>query len=124
MANGFMDRPTHGGYLSIPGLSDDVTKGWFMPNFRDSLLSVPRLCDTGHTVFFDRSGVYVHKDGKVVLQGVRDTRTGLWEVPKQAERVRTAYTAHDAQPQVSRYQPVDTRTNVQYNRACMIHEVQ
>ena len=45
------------------------------------LLSVGKVCDTGCVVLFTKDGCYFFKDRKILLQGLRDTRSGLYLLP-------------------------------------------
>jgi hypothetical protein len=54
---------------TIPGLT------------HSSLISIGTLCDAGCTAEFDQTKVVVKYQNKNILEGPRDTRTGLWRIP-------------------------------------------
>jgi hypothetical protein len=54
---------------TIPGLS------------HSSLISIGKLCDAGCTAEFDNTKVIVKFNNKNIIEGPRDTRTGLWRIP-------------------------------------------
>jgi hypothetical protein len=55
---------------TIPGLS------------HSSLISIAgKLCDAGCTAEFNNAKVIVKYNNKHILEGPRDTRTGLWRIP-------------------------------------------
>ena len=65
--------------------------------FKDSdlqrpLLSVGKACDAGCGVYFTKGACYFVKDRELLLQGKRDTRTGLYLLPKKSNQgVRLAF---------------------------------
>jgi hypothetical protein len=73
-------QPTHIGQLPIGNLPPLATTTHLLPLFRDSLLSIPVLCDHGCTATFDEEHVTITKNNKLILQGPRDPRTRLWKI--------------------------------------------
>ena len=68
--------------LELPALPLPERKASVFKQMRKPLLSVPVLTDSDCTVLFDKHEVIVsNPDGKTVLQGDRDAKTGLWLVP-------------------------------------------
>ena len=38
------------------------------------------MCDVGYKATFDREKVFILEDEKVILEGERNIKTGLWEI--------------------------------------------
>ena len=72
---------THTCTLLLPHLPKAATTAHILPGLSHSLLSIGKFCDTGMTATFDKHGVAIWHDDKTVLQGHRDTTTGLWMLP-------------------------------------------
>lgn len=81
LPDGSTSPATHRGKLPLPTLPSAARDCLLMPAFEAPLLSVKRLCDTGHEVYFTKNRVLVLRDGEVVLVGVRSSEDGLWSVP-------------------------------------------
>ena len=47
----------------------------------ESLLSIGQLCDEGCIAVFDRKLLSIIKNKKLILQGYRNIRDGLWDIP-------------------------------------------
>lgn len=71
---------THCGRLTSPHLPDRARNCYLLPEFPDSLLSIPRLCDAGHRVLYDVNEVTVHGPDGPVLRGPRSHTSGLWTI--------------------------------------------
>ena len=68
--------------LELPTLPLPARKASVFKQMRKPLVYVPVLVDSDCTVLFDKHGVIVsNPDGKTVLQGDCDAKTGLWLVP-------------------------------------------
>ena len=84
-------------FLDLPSLPSQARIAHRLPGITNNLISAPVLCDAGCTVSFNNKNVEVIKDGKTVLEGVRDRDNGLWRVPiAQAPNLTT--TAAMTQP--------------------------
>ena len=75
-------QSTHICTLAIPQLPAKAREGHIIPGLAShSLMSVVKLCNAGCEVTFTKIDCKVKYRGKVVLQGYKCTRTGLWMVP-------------------------------------------
>ena len=73
---------THTGLINIPRVPRCGRVGHVIPGLsKYSLVSVVVLCNAGCDVMFTKIGVTVKYRGRVVLNGKKCTRTGLWMVP-------------------------------------------
>ena len=75
-------KPTKRAVLPFPGLSKQAAETFIYPDLQSaSLISVGKLCDDGcHVTFYD-DRVDAIKHNKLVLQGYRNRKDGLWDVP-------------------------------------------
>ena len=48
-----------------------------------SLISLGQLCDDGCTVVLNKNSLTAIKDDKILVQGVRNSQDGLWDIPLQ-----------------------------------------
>ena len=75
-------KSTHTCTLAIPELPPKARMGHIIPGLAShSLLSVVKLCDAGCEVKLTKILCTVKYRGRVVLQGHKCSRTGLWMVP-------------------------------------------
>ena len=73
---------THTRELDVPNLPKAARTGHILPGMSAySLVSVVTLCNAGCRVIFDMIGVTVTHRGRLVMEGRKCTRTGLWMVP-------------------------------------------
>ena len=73
---------THTRELDLPNLPKAARTGHILPGMSAySLISVVTLCNAGCRVTFDMIGVTVTHRGRLVMEGRKCTRTGLWMVP-------------------------------------------
>lgn len=79
VATGALIHSTHHGYLNIPGHGS--IRAYVFPQLKGSLLSISQLVDLGLRVTYCKTMVKaIDKDDNIVIQGHRDTRSGLWMV--------------------------------------------
>ena len=79
VATGALIHSTHHGYLNIPGHGS--IRAYVFPQLKGSLLSISQLVDLGLRVTYCKTMVKaIDKDDNTVIQGHRDTRSGLWMV--------------------------------------------
>jgi len=71
------------GNLKIhPKLSAHASRALIVPKLtNESLLSVGQFCDDGCHVHFSKNNVHVLKNKQIVLQGRRNNKDGLWDIP-------------------------------------------
>eukprot|EP00984_Skeletonema_dohrnii_P002769 scaffold955_cov79-Skeletonema_dohrnii-CCMP3373.AAC.11 len=75
-------KSTHTCNLDIPWLPAEMTAGHIVPGLsHSSLISIRRFCDAGCKVVFDIDECRVYYQGRLVLSGGREPRTGLWRLP-------------------------------------------
>ena len=55
----------------------------------ESLLSIGQLCNQGCIAIFEKEHLYIMKNGKLILKGVRNLQDGLWDVPFQENKIDT-----------------------------------
>ena len=74
---------THtGNLLFIPSLSNAGTHTSIFPTLRSSvLLSHGQFTDDGCVVSLDKKKLSVIKNNITILNGTRNTRDGLWDIP-------------------------------------------
>jgi hypothetical protein len=70
---------THTALLDLPHLSLAARRAHIFPLLANSaLLSITQFCDNGVEAHFDASHVRIMQGTTIVLQGDRDSNTGLW----------------------------------------------
>ena len=73
---------THSGTFSIPQLSSTATTAHILPALSDtSLLSLGQLADDGCLILLNKHFLKVFKNFDLILQGFRNKKDGLWDVP-------------------------------------------
>jgi hypothetical protein len=83
--NGKQLHSTHVCELNMPQLPYDARQGHIIPGMRGhSLVSLVQLCRAGCEVAITNNEMQVKYEGKVVLQGKKCKRTGLWLIPLTA----------------------------------------
>ena len=84
LPNGDNIQSTHTCTIDINALPAAAREGHIIPGLAShSLLSVVKLCNAGCEVTFTKIGCIVKHNGRIVLQGYKCRRTGLWMVPIQ-----------------------------------------
>ena len=74
-----------------PTLPGSVKSGYIIPGLNKTLISVSKLCAAGCNVLFnDHTCVVTHK-GKVVWEGTKNVRNGLWYVPLNGDKKQYSY---------------------------------
>ena len=53
----------------------------------ESLLSIGQLCNQGCIAIFEKEHLYIMKNGKLILKGMRNLKDGLWDVPFQEHKI-------------------------------------
>jgi hypothetical protein len=82
VADGTLLKSTHHGFLNIPGHGKIIAH--VLPRLKTSLLSVSQLVDLGLRVTYcDKWVKSFDKNNNIILQGPRDTKSGLWKVDLQ-----------------------------------------
>jgi hypothetical protein len=85
LPDGASIQSTHTCEFLLPQLPVAATKAHIVPGLAtSSLLSVGQLVDANCSVKFDRTSVEVLHNHKIILEGLRDERNGLWTVDLQA----------------------------------------
>ena len=54
------------------------------------------MCDDNYTVVLSKNHLTTIKEGKILLQGVRSSQDGLWDIPLQPLASTTTYQAQQA----------------------------
>ena len=68
--------------LDIPGLPQEAQRGHIIPGLAShSLMSVVTLCNAGCNVIFNKTGVRVTYNGRVIMTRRKYEWIGLWTVP-------------------------------------------
>ena len=94
LPNGSKVQSTEEEELDIPILPKPARLAHVIPDLTlHSLLSVVTLCNAGCEVIFHKTHAIVKYKGKIVLQGRKYTKTGLWMVPLQQTKPTTAVVA-------------------------------
>jgi hypothetical protein len=86
--NGKFLASSHTCELDIPQLPIEARKGHIIPGMKGhSLVSIVQLCQAGCQVTIKRNELSVwHKD-KLVLQGQKCNKTGLWLIPLSRKNI-------------------------------------
>jgi hypothetical protein len=64
--------------ILIPGLNPAETKAYVFEELEGSLISIGMLCDIGCIVTYSKQKVIVEKNDEIIMEGLRDKSTGLW----------------------------------------------
>jgi hypothetical protein len=81
MPNGTTIQSSHTCDLLLPDFLPQARKAHILPGLlHNFLISVGRLCDNGCNITITQKQVTVSKNGKCVMYGSRDPRSGLWRV--------------------------------------------
>ena len=71
-----------------PSLSNQATKGHVLSNLKSSsLIAMGPLCDDGCTIVLTNKKLTAIKNNKIILQGQRNQRDGLWDIPLKRHTV-------------------------------------
>ena len=92
LPNGEDLQATAVGYIPINNqLSLQAQQTYIFPELTNSsLLSIGQLCDNGCQALFDTNKLYIIKNNKVILQGYRNYRDGLWDIRFTAKIPQTS----------------------------------
>ena len=78
---------THISTLQLPGLSKQSSQIHIYPKMKTPpLISLGVLYDYGCTTTLDKQEMSVHKNGQEIIKGTRNKKTGMWEVPLEAQQ--------------------------------------
>jgi hypothetical protein len=81
MPNGTTIQSSHTCDLLLTDFPPQARKAHILPGLvHNSLILVGQLCDNGCSVTFTQEQVTVSKNGKCLIYGSRDPRSGLWRV--------------------------------------------
>ncbi len=79
---------THSGFLNIPQLSPAATAAHILPGLlNNSLLSLGQLADDNCLILLSKKYLHVFKNFELILQGLRNTTDGLWDVPLPSPKI-------------------------------------
>ena len=83
LPDGSLIKPQELGEINgLNELSKEGKKAYIHPMLKNtSLLSIGQLCDDGCTATFDKEKLNVTKNNKIILQGIRNHKDGLWDIP-------------------------------------------
>ena len=98
---------THKGSLPMfANLSKNETDAFVYPKLtNESLLSIGQLCDDGCLAIFSERHLHVLKNKKVIIEGDRNLKDGLWDVNLSST---TSTTTDEQLPQKLR--PIDNKS--------------
>ena len=86
--NGMIEADRKGIIPLSDELSPEAKTAMILPNLRSaSLISMGQLCDDGCDVLFNAQRLIVIKNEKIVLQGMRNRRDNLWDIPIQKRKI-------------------------------------
>jgi hypothetical protein len=72
---------THTALLDLPTLPLAARQAHLFPDLSNSaLLSISQICDHGFEARFNSKTVRIMRNNTVILQGSRDSSTGLWQI--------------------------------------------
>ena len=82
LPNGQTIKITKKGLLPIDNnLSKTAKMAYILPQLQNtSLLSIGQLCDDNCLAIFDKRNMYIIKNNKIILRGIRNLSDGLWDV--------------------------------------------
>ena len=82
-ANGNVLEATHKTTIILPKeLSTIAKEGYILPKLStNTLISIGQLCDDKCIATFDAMSVKISKNNKIILEGSRDSKTGMWHMP-------------------------------------------
>ena len=81
-------QPSHKGYLGIPSPISSSAKASlvYLSITNESLLSIRQFCDNDCIALFTKAALYIFKNDKIVIQGCRNKKDGLWDIPFQSKQ--------------------------------------
>ena len=95
LPDGQQIQSSHTASINWPQLPIDAVMGDIIPGFTRSLISIPRLCDTGHTAVLNSEGVTIlDSSGRTAMTGGRDAKTGLFILPLSDPSIKVSHTAN------------------------------
>ena len=69
-------------------LSTTAKIATILPHLKSSsLISLGKLCDDGCNILLNRTKLYAIKNRKIILEGDRNHRDGLWDIPVQKNTI-------------------------------------
>ena len=80
LPDGTSIESTHTALINFPNLPIEARRAHLFPKIKHALLSISMLCDHGFTVIFDKDGVYIVKEGRIIMHGFRHPITKLYIV--------------------------------------------
>ena len=86
LPDGSIIKATHTANINFPQLPMEARKAHLFPDIKHALLSISMLCDQGYIAIFDHEGVYIVKDGEVVIHGFRHPVTKLYIVKMKEDK--------------------------------------
>ena len=93
--------------IQLSGISNQARKNQILPKMKISpLISLEVLCDDGLPITQDKQEISVHKNGKEIIKGTRNKKTGMWEVPldtQQPEAAINSILAQTSKPELAQY---------------------
>lgn len=82
MPNGSIIQSSAQTQLNIPSIPSNATLVHLFPGLQShSLLSIGQLCNEGCEATFRNDNVRITRNNLVLLEGMRDSATGLWMLP-------------------------------------------
>ena len=86
-------QPMYEGEIQLPEkLSDRARKALVYPEIsNDSLLSIGQLFDDDCIAVFTNKRVLIFKNNKMILEGKRNKKDGLWDVPVKTKNFKSKY---------------------------------
>ena len=90
-------------------LSETAKQATILPTLKSSsLISLGKLCDDGCKVMLDDKKLIAVKQKKIVMQGKRNSRDGLWDIPVDPYPIYTMRKEYYEQPSThaAMYQPL------------------
>ena len=111
-------QSTHTGNINIPKLSNTATTAHILPALKDtSLISLGQLADDGCQILLDKATLHVFKNFELILQGFRNRKDGLWDIPIPSIPTNKSSTLQKINFITNKNQP--TKTLIQYLHATL-----
>lgn len=83
MPNGARIQATHTAELDLPGVPGQARQCHIFQELQQALVAIGQFCDHGLEAHFCKTHVRILRGTTVVLEGTRNTDTGLWNMPLQ-----------------------------------------
>ena len=98
---------THIATLQLQDLLKQERHIHILPKIQTApLISFGILCDDGCTITLDKKEISTQQNGKEIINGTRNKKTGIWEVhlgPQQPEHLVNNILAQTLKPEISQY---------------------